>query len=81
MNATPHGWMSGWMDRFPIPKNWYLVSLTIRSYTFLCLLCLLPCLLPTSVILYQVKILMFYNVRTTSLTFVGKKTRCREKHF
>ena len=27
------------------------------------------------VILYQVKMWMFYNVQTTNLTFVGKKSR------
>ena len=42
-----------------------LVSLTIWKYTFL--------YLPTiKVFFYQVKMLLFYNLQTSNLTFVGK---------
>ena len=42
-----------------------LVALTIRSYTVLYLF-------TVDVISYQVKLLMFYNVQTINLTFVGQ---------
>jgi hypothetical protein len=43
----------------------YLVSLTIWIYTVLYLFTI-------DVILYQVKVVMFRNVQTTTSTFVGK---------
>ena len=44
---------------------WYLVSLAIWIYTMLYLFTI-------DVIIYQVKLLMFYNVQITNWTIVGK---------
>jgi hypothetical protein len=60
------GWMHGECTRYVAPKLhkiWYLVSLTKWSYTLLLLF---------DVIIYQVNMLMFYNVQITYLTFVDR---------
>ena len=44
---------------------WYWVRPTIWSYTMLYMF-------TTVVVVYQVKLLIFYDVQTTNLTFIGK---------
>ena len=46
-------------------KKWYLATITIRGYEMLYLFII-------DVIVYQMRLLMFYNVQTTTLTFVDK---------
>lgn len=51
---------------FELHENWYLVSLTIRSYTFLYLVTVNAFFSPS-------KDVTFYNLQTTDSTFVGTK--------
>ena len=62
MKPYPQSFMMQ-LNTIKLHNSWYLVSLTIQSYTIL-LLFYLKCHF------YQIKVIMLYNVHTTYLIFV-----------